>query len=133
MSVSRFAVGLSLVFSYPLLFVGTRDGFLDLFKVPERKRTNSFLNQLSIGTLAIITLLALQVKDLTFVASMSGAVFGTALIFIYPTLMFREAVKAMGERATKGQILERKLCGLIAAVGIAVGGIGAKMAWNTLS
>mmetsp|Transcript_1691 Transcript_1691/g.2312 ORF Transcript_1691/g.2312 Transcript_1691/m.2312 type:complete len:487 (+) Transcript_1691:110-1570(+) len=133
MTLSRFAVGISLVFSYPLLFVGTRDGFLDLLKVSEDKRTNSFLNKLSMGTLAIITVLALKVKDLTFVASMSGAVFGTALIFIYPTLMFREAVNKMGEKATRAQIFERKLSGLIAALGVAIGGVGAKMAWKTLS
>jgi hypothetical protein len=32
-SLSRFAVAVSLVFSYPLLFVGTREGIFDLIQV----------------------------------------------------------------------------------------------------
>jgi amino acid permease len=129
LSFSRFAVALSLIFSYPLLFVGSRDGLLDLIRVPEEKRTNSMLNQLSVGLLGIITLLALKVTDLTFVASISGALLGTALIFIYPTLMFRAAVKS---NPTKGQKWERRLCSVIATLGVAIGGVGAKMALQSL-
>jgi amino acid permease len=129
LSFSRFALALSLIFSYPLLFVGARDGLLDLIRVPEEKRTNSMLNQLSVGLLGIITLLALKVTDLTFVASISGALLGTALIFIYPTLMFRAAVKS---NPTKGQKWERRLCSVIATLGVAIGGVGAKMALQSL-
>lgn len=128
LSLSRFAVGISLIFSYPLLFVGTRDGVLDLFQVPEKKRTNAFLNQVTILLLAAITSLALRVKDLTFVASMSGALLGTALIFVYPSLMFRGIVRKAGEKATRTERWESKLCSMIASLGIAIGGIGAKMA-----
>ena len=129
LSFSRFAVAISLVFSYPLLFVGTRDGLLDLIRVPEEKRTNSLLNRMSVGLLAILTVLALNVTDLTFVASMSGAVLGTSLIFIFPTLMFRAAVK---ENPTKGQKWESRLCSVIAALGVGIGSVGAKMALQSI-
>jgi amino acid permease len=129
LSFSRFAVAISLVFSYPLLFVGTREGLLDLIRVPEEKRTNSLLNKLSIGLLGIITWLALHVTDLTFVASMSGAVLGTSLIFIFPTLMFRAAVK---DSPTKGHKWESRLCSLIATLGVAIGIVGAKMALQSI-
>jgi amino acid permease len=129
-SLSRFAVAVSLVFSYPLLFVGTRDGVLDLLKLPDA--SNSLQNKLSVGLLAVITVLALYVKDLTFVASMSGAVLGTALIFIYPTLMFRGAIRALGDKASKGQRLESTLAGAIAVLGVLVGGIGFNMALKTI-
>jgi amino acid permease len=129
LSLSRFAVGLSLIFSYPLLFVGARDGVLDLIRMPEEKRTNSVLNKLSVGLLGIITVLALNVTDLTFVASMSGAVLGTSLIFIFPTLMFRAAVR---DKPTKGQKWESRMCFIIASLGFAIGGVGAKMALYSL-
>ena len=129
LSLSRFAVALSLVFSYPLLFVGLRDGVLDLLRVPELERTNALLNRWTFGLVAMITGLALKVTDLTFVASMSGALLGTALIFIFPPLMFRAAVK---DDPSKGKKWERRLCSLIASVGIAVGGVGAKMAIGSL-
>jgi amino acid permease len=132
-SLSRFAVAVSLVFSYPLLFVGTRDGLFDLIKVPEEKRTDSLQNKVSVGLVAILTGLAIQVNNLTFVASMSGALLGTALIFIFPTLMFRAAVAKMGDKATKTQRFESKLSGVIAGVGVIVGGIGTKLALKTLS
>ena len=131
-SLSRFAVALSLIFSYPLLFVGARDGLLDLFRVKQTKRANTFLNQFTVGILSLVTMLALFVKDLTFVASMSGAVLGTSLIFIFPTLMFRGLVKD-NKDVTKSQKWESRLCAIIASLGVAVGGIGAGMALQSAS
>ena len=132
-SVSRFAVALSLIFSYPLLFVGARDGLLDLFRISQTKRTNAFMNQFTIGILSLVTTLALFVKDLTFVASMSGAVLGTSLIFIFPTLMFRGLVKKDNKPPTNAQKWESRLCAIIASLGVAVGGIGAGMALQSAS
>ena len=129
LSLSRFAVGLSLVFSYPLLFVGSRDGLLDLVGVSEEKRSNTLLNTLTVGLIAGITALAMKVTDLTFVASMSGALLGTSLIFIYPTMMFRAALKKSGNAVTGSQKLESRLCTVIGALGVAIAGVGAKMAW----
>jgi amino acid permease len=127
LSASRFAVALSLVFSYPLLFVGTRDGFLDLLRLPEQKRSKALLNKVTIGMVGLITLVASKVTDLTFVASMSGAVLGTSLIFIYPTLMFRATVK---DDPTKRW--ESRLCSLIASLGVVIGLFGANMALQTI-
>lgn len=139
MSASRFAVALSLVFSYPLLFVGTRDGVMDLLRlrplrVSSTTSTNSrfFENTVSVVLLTIITAIALKIKDLTFVASMSGAVFGTALIFIYPTIMFRNAMNDDDTTIMIGNgVWEKRLAGIIAILGVAIGGVGAKMALQT--
>ena len=132
-SLSRFAVAVSLVFSYPLLFVGTREGIFDLIKVSEEKRNDPlFVNQVSVALVAILTGIAIKVNDLTFVASLSGAVLGTALIFIYPPLMFRGAVVQIGDKATTTQRVESKISGLIAALGVLIGGIGTKMALGSL-
>jgi amino acid permease len=127
LSASRFAVAISLVFSYPLLFVGTRDGILDLARLPESNRTNGLLNKVTVGMLALISLLASKITDLTFVASISGAVLGTSLIFIFPTLMFRAAVK---EDPSKKW--EKRLCSVIASMGVAIGMVGANMALQSL-
>mmetsp|Transcript_28768 Transcript_28768/g.69266 ORF Transcript_28768/g.69266 Transcript_28768/m.69266 type:complete len:519 (+) Transcript_28768:338-1894(+) len=126
-SASRFAVAVSLIFSYPLLFVGTRDGTLDLMKIPEEKRTASLLNQTTFALLSITTALAWKLTDLSFIASISGAVFGTALIFVYPTLMFRGAIKNLGDKATDGQKREGKFAMIVNLLGIAIAAIGTKM------
>jgi len=128
MSLSRVAVAISLVFSYPLAFAGLRDGVLDLAKVPSDKRSNNLQNKLTVGLLSFITALALTVKDLTFVLSFGGATFGNALIYVFPALMFRRSVKDMGEKATKGLKREVKVAMSSAALGIGMGCVGARMA-----
>lgn len=128
MSFSRVAVAISLIFSYPLTFVGCRDGVLDVANVPAKKRTNGVLNFVTVGMLSIITGLALTVKDLKFVLSFGGATFGNALIYVFPGLMFRKAVKDMGDKATKGMKREVKFAMGSLALGIGMGCVGAKMA-----
>jgi amino acid permease len=86
MSLSRIAVAISITFSYPLIFVGSRDGILDLFNV--KNRNNNVLNGLTVGLMAIVTVLASKLTDLGIVAAIGGATFGTALVFVYPVIMF---------------------------------------------
>jgi amino acid permease len=126
-SSSRLAVAVSLIFSYPLLFVGTRDGVLDLARVSESKRTNGLLNKVTVGILGLISLLATKITDLTFVVSISGAVLGSSLIFIFPTLMFRAAV-----RKDPSKKWEKRLCSVIASMGVAIGMVGTNMALQSL-
>jgi amino acid permease len=154
-SLSRFAVGLSLIFSYPLLFVGLREGIVDLINqvspllrnnktkdrtTPQQQQqkqlvlTDKQSNRLTVGLVSLITMLALKITDLTFVASMSGALLGTSLIFIFPPLMFRSALTMESERTntplTSLQTFERRLCSVIVGLGVFIAGVGAKMAWT---
>jgi len=126
-SVSRFCVAISLIFSYPLLFVGTRDGTLDLLNIPEEKRTTSLLNNTTFALLGITTALAWKLTDLSFVSSISGAVFGTALIFVFPSLMFRAAISNLGDKATKRQKREGTFAMIVNLLGIIIAAIGTKM------
>lgn len=146
-SVSRFALALSLIPSYPLIFVGLRDGIVDLFNQlsPLLRRdkkdkatqqlvlTNCQSDRLTVGLVSLITILALKITDLRFVTSISGALLGTALIFIFPPLMFRSALKMESERTkipfTRVQVFERRLCSIIVALGVFISGVGTKMAF----
>lgn len=132
MGLSRVAVAVSLVFSYPLAFSGCRDGVLDLAKVPVGSRTNGLLNKVTVAILSAVTWAALTVKDVSFVLSFGGATLGNALIYVYPALMFRGAVKKMGATATKALKREVKFAMANAGLGIGMGLIGAKMALKSL-
>jgi hypothetical protein len=121
------------IFSYPLAFAGCRDGILDLANVPLEERTNGLLNKVTIGALSIITSLALVLKDVSFVLSFAGATLGNALIYVYPALMFRGAVKKMGDKASKGLKREVKVALANAGLGIGMGAVGARMALKTLT
>lgn len=132
-SVSRFAVALSVVFSYPLIFNGFREGVLDLLRVEERRRSPALLNKVSLSLLGFTTVIALYVKNIAFVASMAGALLGTPLIFIYPTLMFLAATGSREESTgIVGLNWERRLCKSIATFGLGIVGVGATMALKRL-
>lgn len=126
--ISRIAVAFSLIFTYPLVFVGCRDGILSLVKVPKEKQTDSLLNRLTIGLLTLITVAAINLKDLSFVMSFGGATLGNALIYIFPALMFNSVVKKMGASAPSGLKNETYFATFSMLLGCAVGAIGATMA-----
>ena len=85
-SVARLAVGASLVTSYPFTFSALRDGIMDLGKFSDEKRSK-WGQPLTIGLLVIITALAIALKDVGFVVSISGALFGSFIMFIVPAIM----------------------------------------------
>jgi len=70
MSLARVAVAISLVFSYPLTFVGARDGVLDLFQIKDR--SNRTLNLLTVGLLSGVSVLASIIPDVSFVLAFAG-------------------------------------------------------------
>ncbi len=89
-TLSRFGVALSVIFAYPLLFQGGRDGLRDLVG----QATDSYcIRQLaSVALLSTVTMLAIFLNDLTFVLSFGGATLSSAIIYIFPPLMFQSLV-----------------------------------------
>jgi amino acid permease len=124
MSLARFAVAISVTGSYPLLFSGTRDGLMDLFKVPQAKRDNSLFNKITLAVLGATTLVAAKLTDLGLVASVGGATFGTALVFVYPAIMFLKTQEG------KNNPVEKTICKILVILGVAMGAIGTKLALN---
>jgi amino acid permease len=115
-------VAISITFSYPLIFFSCRDGLLNMFGIKNRNNTN-MLNQVALAILAIITILASRLTDLGLVAAISGATFGTALVFVYPAIMFLKSQKV--------QTRENIPAILIGALGLAMGTIGAILSFKS--
>ena len=92
MSISRVAVAVSLVFSYPLAFQGCRDGVLDLLNISPQERNNATLNVTTVGILTLLTVLAATLTDVSFVLSFGGATLGNLLTYIYPAMMYYKVV-----------------------------------------
>ncbi|EEC43594.1 predicted protein [Phaeodactylum tricornutum CCAP 1055/1] len=129
MGISRLAVALSIVFSYPLAFVGARDGVLDLLQV--QNRTPTVLNGLTVGLLAAVTAAALSIPDVSFVLAFAGSTLGNALIYIFPALMWRGAVRKQ-PNSTTGQRREVKLAMMSAFAGLGMGIMGATKAVQSI-
>jgi len=97
MSLSRAAIVISILTSFPLNFTGMREGVMDLAGIKEEKRSNSLFVFTSIALLSIITILASITRDLRFVFAFNGATWGNALIYLLPTFMFLQCAKKMPE------------------------------------
>lgn len=129
MGISRIAVSLSLLFSYPLAFTGCRDGFLDLAKVPMEKRSAGIMNFVTVGLLIGITYLATSLTDVSFVLAFGGAMLGNALTYVFPAMMYAAVVK---KQKRKGEDLGVFAAMISALLGIIMGGIGTGMALKSL-
>lgn len=129
MGIARIAVALSIVFSYPLAFVGARDGVLDLFQI--KNRSTGFLNVLTVGILSCLTTAALIIPDVSFVLAFAGATLGNALIYIYPAIMFRGAIKKK-KNPTSLQKKEVKVAMTSAVLGLVMGAMGAVKAVQSI-
>jgi len=115
-----------------LVFVGLRDGLLELLKVPKEERTDVKVNNFSYIILGLVTAVAMKMTDISFIMSFGGATLGNALIYVYPAIMLKSTVKNLGDDATTAQKLEVYLAMAFAALGIGMGCIGTKQAIGSL-
>jgi sodium-coupled neutral amino acid transporter 11 len=106
-TMARVAIGTALLTGYPFTFSALKEGVLDLAGVTGEKR-NTLLPSLTFGLLGLVTGLALVLKDVGFVVSFAGALFGAALMFMVPAYMNICLVKSkVGSGSlTKGNKLE---------------------------
>ena len=108
-TVARFAIGLALITGFPFTFSALRDGILDLAKLKDTARNNAFY-PITISVLSLLTGLALVLKDVGFVVSISGAMFGCAVMFIIPAIMnianIKQSEKKYNMQLTSGQKFE---------------------------
>jgi amino acid permease len=126
MTVCRSLTAASMVATFPLPFVGLRDGVLDAMQVPAADRTGVQSALLSMGLLAAITATAASVEDLSLVLSVGGGTISTAVASVLPTIMFQAAV-AKYDVDNQYQ-LDAKLAGCLMWVSVAVGATGVTLA-----
>ena len=89
----RVSIAVAIVCTYPLVFIGFRDGVLDLLQVPAEKQTSGNLNLVSFVLLSAVTLVAMVFEDLGLIIAVGGGTLATAIVFVFPTLMYRQAVQ----------------------------------------
>lgn len=126
-TVARVAVASSLVFSYPLCFVGLRDGIREMrgSKPGETKNRTRW----TVGLLAAVTAASLKLTDLGFVNSFGGALIGSGIVYVFPALMFlKPLMNKLKDKKVAAAVAEKRemfLNGGIVAVGVAFGILGA--------
>lgn len=111
---AKVAVGLSMLFGYPLQFAGLRDGILEAFGIASLPTAKHRLA--TAGLLAGAVAIACLFRDLGQFQAVEGALLAAFLIYVAPPLM---ALKVPGIRKT----LLRPLIGLgvvVAVIGCVV-------------
>jgi amino acid permease len=127
-SFARLAIGLALLTGYPFTFSALREGILDLANIKEEEKRSNALRPLTVGLLAVVTGLAIVLRDVGFVVSISGAMFGAALMFVVPAMMNIANMRALAKQKnialTKGQGLEIAANYGIVGTGVSLGVLG---------
>lgn len=122
-SVSRLLVAISVIGGFPFLFSACRSAALDLFAKKGQTVTRATETRYTSVLLAILTAIALVIKDAGFVVSFNGALMGTALIYIFPTLLFLKQSAGSTTKSTRLS-LERALCKFLVGFGVVSSLIG---------
>ena len=123
-SICRFAIAVAIIFTYPLPFIGVRDGILGIFEVPTERQTPAFKLVITTTILATFTIIAVQFDDLGLVNAVGGGSLGTLVVFVFPSLMFRAQVRTLGDEASSWQKHEAFLVVGLMWVGIFMGSVG---------
>jgi len=100
--VARLGIGMSIIFSYPLNFVGLRGGVLGMLGLADKADDNKVHVVATVALLCLMNGASLILKDLGLVVALGGAILASALVYILPALM------AIGEKAgvmSKGEKL----------------------------
>ena len=86
-------------------------------------QTSTNLNILSVVILSVITALACHFTDLGLVNAVGGGALGTAVVFVFPSIMFYSAVRNQKE-ASFWLKCESIFCLLLMLLGIVMGVVG---------
>ena len=118
---SKTALTCSILFTYPLPFVGLRDGCLDLLQVSNRDKAHAVT---TLALLGIITAGALSVQDLALVLSVGGGTFSTAVSAVFPVLMY------LAMESDQKSVAEQFVAavGMVLSIGIGITGVNLALA-----
>lgn len=112
-SISRACVAFSLIVTYPIIFMGFRDGMLDVFAVPHELQTTQNLNVFTVALLLIVTVLATVLTDLGVIVGKSklGCSFrGLSLLSLTHTFSFPSYSSKLFLQPLEGGPLAPSLC-----------------------
>ena len=120
-TLCRLMVAFSTLTTYPIVFMGFRDGMLELLDIAMERHTEPNINFLSVVLLFGLTVTAMFITDLGLINAVGGGTLATAMVFVFPTYMFRTLVK---EQALVSEEREVFMVTLLAVFGIVLGIIG---------
>jgi amino acid permease len=92
MNLSRLTIGISVLTTNAMAFVGFRDGVLDCFNMPASQQSDRTIDMVTITLLTIITVVAMFVTDLGLINAIAGGTGATAMCCVFPVIMFQKVI-----------------------------------------
>lgn len=117
-TVCRLLTAISVIGGYPFLISACRGEILKLYSLKTEqkpKRRHEKLTTLILMT--IVTLLSMVVSDAGLIIGLSGAVMGSALVYIFPSLLYLSNTNPIKPKL-RMLILERMFCRFLLVFGI---------------
>lgn len=132
-TLSRLAIGLCSLVSYPLNFIGVRDNCLDLLGLTDAMGTGGLLNVFTLLLLFLLTLISCFVTDLGLINAVGGGTTVTLVCFVFPAVMFWQGKRQHhavngGTMVGKNQ-METCWVMMLMVVGVVVGVVGV---WSSI-
>jgi amino acid permease len=128
-SICRVAIAFAILFTYPVVFMGFRDGVFDLLPIPSARETSHLLNVMTVSLLTILTFVAVFFDNLGVLNAVGGGTIATAIVFVFPSLFYRKAIHDHYKGTPPQSIrLEVMLVMILMWIGIAMGAVGVYMA-----
>ena len=114
-TVSRIAVGLSTLTAHPIVFMGVRDGVFDIFNISlQQQQTNpQLVSTVTLVLLSIVTIISIFIHDLGLINAVGGGLVATAIVFVFPTIMFQSIVTTNKQKQQEQQQQQNELQNLI--------------------
>ena len=124
-TVCRLLVAICVIGGYPFLLSACRGEAMELYKRKTQKTaTRKVENNITRTLLAVLASGGLAMKNAGFVVGLNGALIGSAIVYVFPSLLFL-AQTGKSTQLSRRIKLERWFCRFLIAFGIAAGLAGA--------
>lgn len=121
--IARLAFGGSVLGSFPLIFIGMRNWFVE--KWGRRNGKEGCIKRVTSMLLLLISALTTQFTDIGFVGSLSGAIFGVTMAFVFPAIIYlRTLLMASRQKQAPMPLFKTALNCVLLVMGICLSGIG---------
>lgn len=117
-TICRLLTAVSILGGYPFLIRACRAETLELYNLITNRKPTRKKEKLTTAILLLsLTLLAMVLSDAGLIIGLVGAVMGSALVYVFPSLLYLSTTKKMGKATTRSIILERILCRFLVLFG----------------
>jgi sodium-coupled neutral amino acid transporter 11 len=119
-TICRFLTAISVIGGYPFLISACRSEFLELWhlKSGKTKATRKFEQQTTSVLLLCLTVASMFISNAGFVIGLIGSIMGSAMVYIFPSLLYLAYTGKMPQPTGTRIRIERMLCRLLIAFGV---------------